>query len=419
MTGGVDGAMAAGLLRRASDSAAAAVRSRVGGFGRPFWVLWAGTLVTMLGTMVEAFLGLYLTSVRGLSLSSTGLVVALLGAGSVASQFIGGLLADRIGRRATLSLSTIATGVAILALGYARGLGAICAAALLVGLTREMYRPASAAIVADLVSPDDRPRAYGLLYWAINLGWSVALVSGGMLAQAGYLWLFWIDAVTCVAFGLLVWRAVPETRPPRDAGRAAVSFLEVLRDRLAVGYMLLVTVYTFVALQGMTTLPLAMRLDGLDPRAYGLAAAVNGVVVVVLQPVIGPWLSRRDHTLVLVTGFLVLGGGYGLTAFATGLGSYALTVLVWTVGEVIATAVLLAVVADLAPPHLRGRYGGLYGVAWSGGLLLAPLGGTQLLGLGATVLWASCAVLAAAAALGVLALGPATRRRYTLAVSPN
>lgn len=399
-------------------SLAAVLRPRIGGFPRPFWVLWAGTLLTMLGTMVEAFLGLYLTGVRGLSLSQTGLVIALLGGGSVTSQLLGGLLADRIGRRATLTLSTVASGAAILALGYAPGGRTIAAAALAVGLTREMYRPASAAIVADLVPPADRPRAYGLLYWAINLGWSVALVTGGMLARVGFRWLFWVDAVTCVGFGLLVWLAVPETRPALASGsREPGSFAAVLRDRLAVGYALIVTGYTFVALQGMTTLPLAMQRDGLDPTAYGLAAAVNGVVVITVQPLLGAWLSRQDHTVVLGAGFTVVGCGYGLTAYATGLPAYALTVLVWTLGEVVAAAVLLAVVADLAPPHLRGRYGGLYGVAWSGGLLLAPLGGTQLLRLGATVLWVCCLGLAVAAAAAVLALGPAIRRRHALAAA--
>ncbi|MFL6131022.1 MAG: MFS transporter [Mycobacteriales bacterium] len=399
-------------------SLGALLRPWVGGFARPFWVLWAGTLLNMLGTMVEAFLGLYLIGMRGLSLSQTGLVIALLGGGSVASQLVGGLLADRIGRRATLALSTVATGAAILALGYAQGVAAIAAAALAVGLTREMYRPASAAIVADLVPPADRPRAYGLLYWAINLGWSVALVTGGMLARVGFHWLFWIDAATCVGFGLLVWRAVPETRPSRDsASREPGSFAEVLRDRLAVGYAVIVTGYTFVALQGMTSLPLAMRLDGLDPTAYGLAAAVNGIVVITVQPLVGGWLGRQDHPLVLAVGFTLVGCGYGSTACATRLPGYALTVLVWSLGEVAAAAVLLAVLADLAPPHLRGRYGGLYGIAWSGGLLLAPLGGTQLLRLGPTVLWVSCLGLAATAAAAVLGLGPAIRSRHALAAA--
>ncbi|WP_433468386.1 MDR family MFS transporter [Spirillospora sp. CA-128828] len=396
---------------------AAFLRPRVGGFPRTFWVLWAGTLLNRLGTMVEPFLGLYLTTVRGLSLTQAGLVMAVLGTGSLGGQLAGGALADRLGRRVTLTSATVGTGAAMLALGYAQGLAAIVGAALLLGLLLDMYRPASQAMVADIISPADRPRAFGLLFWAVNLGWAVAMVLGGTLAQQGFLWLFWIDALTCAAFGLLVWRAVPETRAREARAERAGGFGRVLRDRVMVAYVLITLVYTFVLMQGMTTMPLAMRLDGLGPRSYGLAIAANGALIVIVQPLVNAWLARRDHSLVMAAGFALVGVGYGLTSLASSAGAYTATILVWTLGEITAASVLQAVVADLAPAGLRGRYGGLYGVAWSGGFLLAPLGGTQLLNAGGTpALWLSCAALALSAAAAQLALGPAIRRRRTVAL---
>ncbi|MEV5827160.1 MFS transporter [Spirillospora sp. NPDC052242] len=393
---------------------AAFLAPRIGGFPRTFWVLWAGTLLNRLGTMVEPFLGLYLTTVRGLSLAQAGAVMALLGAGSLAGQFVGGILADRAGRRVTLTAATVGTGAAMLALGHARGLPALAASALVLGLLLDMYRPASQAMVADIVSPADRPRAFGLLFWAVNLGWAVAMVLGGTLARQGFLWLFWIDALTCAAFGVLVWRAVPETRDrAARASSAPGGFGRALRDRVMVAYVVITLLYTFVLMQGMTTMPLAMREDGLGAQAYGLAIAANGVLIVVVQPLVNAWLSRRDHSRVLVAGFVLVGTGYGLTSLVSSLPGYTATILVWTCGEIIAAAVLQAVVADLAPADLRGRYNGLYGMAWSGGFLLAPLGGTQLLGLGgAPALWLTCLALALAAAAGQLALAPAVRRRH-------
>ncbi|MFI0407250.1 MDR family MFS transporter [Actinomadura sp. 3N508] len=387
---------------------------RVGGLPRSFWALWTGTLLNRLGTMVQPFLGLYLTNVRGLSLGEAGLVMATLGAGSLGGTLAGGALADRIGRRATLTLATVGSGVSMLALGYAHGIVAIVAAALLVGMLLDMHRPAAQAMIADIISPADRPRAFGLLFWAINLGWAVAMVVGGALAQQGFLWLFWIDALTCAAFGLLVWRAIPETRAREHGGGGVLQgFGEVLHDRVMVGYSLICLAYIFVIMQGMTTMPLAMREDGLGPRDYGLAIAANGVLIIIVQPLVNAWLSRRDHSLVMVAGFVLVGIGYGLTSLASSLGTYTATILVWTLGEITAAAVLQAVVADLAPSHLRGRYNGLYGMAWSGGFLLAPLGGTQLLALGGgPALWLTCMGLAFAAAAALLALAPAIRRRH-------
>ncbi|WP_347813976.1 MFS transporter [Actinomadura sp. KC06] len=393
---------------------AAFFRPRVGGLPRAFWALWTGTLLNRLGTMVQPFLGLYLTTVRGLSLGEAGVVMATLGAGSLCGTLAGGALADRIGRRATLTLATVGSGVSLLALGYAHGIVAIVAAALLVGMLLDMHRPAAQAMIADIIPPQDRPRAFGLLFWAINLGWAVAMVVGGVLAQQGFLWLFWIDALTCAGFGLLVWRAIPETRAGGRGGAGVVKgFGEVLRDRVMVGYALISLVYVFVLMQAMTTMPLAMKEDGLGPRDYGIAIAANGVVIITVQPLVNAWLARRDHSLVMAAGCVLVGIGFGLTAPVSSLLAYTAAILVWTLGEIIAATVLQAIVADLAPAHLRGRYNGLYGMAWSGGFLLAPLGGTQLLALGGgPALWLTCMGLAFAAAAALLALAPAIRRRH-------
>ncbi|GAA1586956.1 MFS transporter [Actinomadura kijaniata] len=389
------------------------LHARVGGFPRSFWALWTGTLVNRTGAMVQPFLALFLSTTRGLSIAQAGLVVTVLGIGSLGAQVIGGALADRIGRRTTMTLATFATGGAMLALGYARGLPMIMAAALLLGLTMDMYRPASAAAVADIIDPADRPRAFAMLFWAINLGWAVAMVFGGMLADQGFLWLFWINAATCVLFGALVWRAVPESRPEpgADEGAPRGGFGEVLRDRVMVAYTLLFLAYVFTLMQGMTTMPLAMRELGLGPRDYGLAIAMNGVLIVLAQPLVGPWLARFDRGPVLALGFALTGVGYAATALATTVWGFVGTILLWTVGEIIASVSGQAIVADLARPHLRGRYSALWGMAWSGGFLLAPLGGTQLLGFGREVLWLTCGGIGVAAAAGVLALSPALRRR--------
>ncbi|MCG5212152.1 MDR family MFS transporter [Streptosporangium sp. KLBMP 9127] len=388
------------------------LQSKIGGLPRTFWVLWGGTLVNRLGTMVEPFIGVYLTQARGFSLVAAGLVMAVYGVGSLLSQLVAGWLADRVGRRITLTGGMLATAVTMVALGYSTTLPAILTGMFVLGLVIDAYRPASNALVADLVPPDDRPRAYGLLFWAINLGFSVAMVSGGWLAQTGFLWLFWFDAVTCAIFGLLVWTSVKESSPARRERRQG-GFREVLRDRLMLGFVLISLAFTFLYLQGFTTLPLAMTGAGLSTGAYGLVMAVNGVLIVFIQPLTGDWLGRRDHSTVMATGIAIVAAGYTLTAFASTTAGFALAVTVWTIGEIVTAGIAGAVVAALAPPHLRGRYAGVYGFAWSAGGLLAPLVGTRLLEAGPRVLWFTVGAVGLLAALGQLAIGPAIRRRTT------
>lgn len=132
---------------------------------------------------------------------------------------------------------------------------------------------------------------------------------------------------------------------------------------------------------------------------------------VAVQPLVSGWLGRPDHSSVLAIGFVVGGLGFGLTALAHSTAAYAATVVVWTLGEIITAGLGATIVSELAPVHMRGRYSGAYGAIWSAAYLAAPLGGTRLLGIGAPVLWLTCACLAGLAATAMLALGPAVRRR--------
>ncbi|MFI5972740.1 MFS transporter [Streptomyces sp. NPDC051452] len=386
------------------------VRVRVGGLPGPFWVLWSGTLVNRLGAMVSPFLSLYLTQTRDVPLATVGLVLTVVGVGSVISQPLGGLLTDRLGRRAALTGGMLANAAALLLLGQARTLPAITAAGLAIGVTVDLYRPAAQALVADAVPAADRTRAFGLLLWSVNLGFSAAMVLGGRLASHGFHLLFWVDATACAVFGLLVWFAVPETRPA-SPGHVTGSYGTVVADRVMLAFAGVVVIYATVFQQAFATLPLAMAGHGLGGSAYGAIMGVNGVVVLLVQPLIGHRLAALDKSRVLAAGFVLAAAGNTLVATAADLTVYGLAVAVWSVGEVLVFGVTAAIVADLAPPALRGRYNGLLGMAWGTGFLLAPLVGTRLLADGAPVLWLCCAGLCLLAALGQLALAPSIRAR--------
>ena len=389
-----------------------ALRSRLGGMPRQFWVLWTGTVVNRTATFVRPFLVLYLTGSLHVSLATAGAVLSASGFGSLVSQPLGGFLADRYGRRWTLVGGMLGTAASELWIGYSPSIAVTFMAAVVFGLLVDLYRPAIQAMVADLVPPADRPRAYGLLFWAINLGFSIAMVLGGLLAQRGFIWLFWADALTCVFFGLLVLRAVPETRPPRVAGRPGPTFRVVLADRPMLALAGLALVYASVYNQSTSGLPLAMRQAGLSAAAYGLTVAVNGVVIVLVQPLTVNWLTRRDHSRVIAAGQLLVGLGFGLTQVAGNVPEYMATVVVWTLGEIATFTMTSALVADLAHRDMRGRYQGLLGLAWGGGGLIAPFVGASVLqDVGGHWLWSACAVIGVLLATGQLALGPSIRRR--------
>src|SRR5512140_2079886 len=124
------------------------------GLPRIYWVLWGGTLMNRLGTFVMPLLTFYLTLERHLTLEQAGLVVSAYGFGSLVGVSLGGELADRLGRRQTLVFSLIAGAGAMLALGQMRALWSIALVAFILGAVGDIYRPASQALIADVVAPE-------------------------------------------------------------------------------------------------------------------------------------------------------------------------------------------------------------------------------------------------------------------------
>jgi MFS family permease len=386
----------------------------VSGLPRTFWWLWAGTLVNRAGAFVLPFLAFYLTDELDLTPSFVGLVLGAFGLGSTLAALVGGALADRLGRRPVLLASQLSTAVTLVLLGVTTGSAAVIVLVGLLGLTSNTSRPAFSAMTTDIVAPADRIRAFSLNYWAINLGFAIAPVLGGVLASSGYLTLFLADAGTTLVFAVLVFLKVPESRPDVVVakGERPGSMADVLRDRVFLTFVLLTFCFAVVFTLPLSSLPVQMGDDGLSPSQYGAVIALNGALIVLVTVPLTRWLQTYPRSRVLAVSSVFVGLGFGATAWAGSVPAYAATVVVWTVGEVIGAAIGPSVVADLAPTDLRGRYQGVFGFAFATASLVAPLaGGAVYQHLGSTVLWLGAAVLSLGAGVGHLAAGPARGRR--------
>lgn len=386
--------------------------AQAGGLPRTFWYLWSGTLVNRLGSAVGPFLALYLTQERGFSAGRAGLVLTALGLGSAVAQPVGGVLADRVGRRATMLLGLVGAAVTLIGVGAASALPVLLVAVLAYGLFLDLVRPAVQAALADVVPAHDRVRAYALNFWAINLGFAVAVPLGGFLAERGYWWLFALDAGSSLAFAVVVYLRVPETRPERRADSEPGSLADVLRDRLLLGLVACVVLQAAVYMQAFTTLPLVVAGDGLGADGYGLVLGLNGVLIIVFQPLLLGVLTGRHRGRLLLLAGVLQGVGVALHGFADTLPAHVGAVFVWTIGEVLQAGLLASVVAALAPAHLRGRYLGVFGMSFGLAALVGPLLGTQVLErLGEAALWTGCAVAGSVAGVGLLLLSDVADRR--------
>jgi MFS family permease len=381
-----------------------------GGLPRVFWWVWVSTLVARTGAFVAPFLSYYLTRSLGHSAAFAGFVAALNAVGAAISAVVGGVLADRVGRRATLLGALVASAVTLVALGSVHSVGLIAGLAFLAGLANNATRPATGAIIADIVPSADRGRAYALNYWAINLGFAVAMLSAGAVASHGYTLLFVGDALANLGCAVVVFFTVPETRPVVSAGSVAGgaqsgagdgSLADVLRDRIFLGFLGAILVGAVIYSQAQTVQPIMMGQDGLGPGAYGVVAAINGILIGVLQLPVTTWLRRYTHGSVLATSSFLMGAGFAVPLLVSVIGHpmgvYTASVVVWTLAEIGTTPPQMALGADLAPAHLRGRYQGMSTLSWAVAGIVGPLvGGWALSAVGASAaLWASLVLGAA------------------------
>lgn len=381
-----------------------------------YWLIWTGTLVNRLGGFVIPFMTLYLTAQRDIPVSQAALIVSLFGAGSFLAQLSGGELTDRLGRRPVMLLSFLVTPIFMVALGLARDIVLLSAATFLVGFFTDLYRPAVGAAIADLVPPEARTRAYGYNYWAINLGAAVAPLLAGLIANYNYLILFVADALTTAIFGLIVLFGIRETRPveahhgPQPSAGERISQLR--REPILLLFSFITLFFGIIYMQGNVTLPLEMQSHGLGPEQYGAAIAVNGFLIILVTIPVSNMAAKWPRFEVVAISTVLLGAGFGFTALASSLPLFALSVAIWTLGEIAATSVSPAIIADLSPVRLRGLYQGVFGAAWGLSYFIGPLAGGWIFDhLGSTTLWIGCLVLGLILSLCYLALRNPARKR--------
>ena len=381
---------------------------------RVFWFLFAGALVNRVGGFVVPLFALYLTRERGYTPTQAGFMCSLYGLGSLLSGPLGGQLADRVGRRPTLILGFCWGAIAMLVVPWVKGPISLAAATLQLGLAGDLYRPAIQAAVADVCPPAQRLRAYGLLYWAVNLGWAVAIATGATLSRYGFARLFQIDAATTLTFAVIVALFVPETRPAMVAltGARAGRFRDALTDSVLVRFVLVQCLVGLVFVQPQVALPVALARQGIEGHAYGLVLALNGVLIVVLQAPALRIVGVMRRTRALAAGALLAGVGFAWNALHLGVIGAGTGVALWTLGELLFSPVVPAVIADLAPDGMRGRYQGVNQMTWGICALLGPIIAMPILEhAGENTLWLACLAAGVLAAVLHLASAPMLARR--------
>ena len=144
-------------------------------------------------------MSLYLIKDLGFTKPEVGWIMTSFGLGALAGTWIGGKLTDLIGFYKLIVGSLLLGGIGFILIQFVSTLYGFCIAVFSLMLIADSYRPGVFVAVEAYSTPTTVTRAIALIRLAINLGFSIGpLIGGIIIASISYDALFWIDGLTCI-----------------------------------------------------------------------------------------------------------------------------------------------------------------------------------------------------------------------------
>ncbi len=369
----------------------------------------AAAVRTFGASLYSPFLALYLTNVLRLPYVAAGAILAGIGLASLPFSFVGGLLADRVGRRRLILLGLVGEGLATAGLSFAfavRSVDLAIAAGLAAALVTTTAGPAVGAYIADLATGPERTRGYTYYRIGFNVGFAAGPALGGVLIS-----LVGFAGSVAVATGVVATGAAivaaglepsprdrelqatsqrregrsPSTLPGRPGRSIGASLRRLAHDRTTLELLLAVSFAALALGQWGVTFPLYIHnVLKVDYALLGIGIALNGLVVVFGQAFTTERVLGQRLTTIAILGvgcYVAAFLAVGAAAFwaAASVVVFFVAVVILTLGENLVTIPQSTLPPNLAPREEIGLYNGAFGtVAGLGGVLAVLLGGYVL-----------------------------------------
>ena len=381
------------------------------------WMLgFVSLLMDVSSEMIHSLLPLYMVGVLGASALMVGVIEGLAEATALIVKIFSGALSDYLGRRKGLALFGYSLGAFSKPLfAMAGGIGLIVTARLIDRVGKGIRGAPRDALVADIAPPDMRGAAFGLRQSLDTVGAFLGPLLGVALML---LWandfraVFWVAVIPAVLAVLLL--AVGVREPAARPGQVRRNPISRAQLRL-----LDANYWWVVGIGGVFTLArFSEAFLVLRAQQSGMPVAWVPLVMVLMSAVyalsaypFGKLSDRVPHRRLLVLGLLVLIAGDLVLASSPHWGALLAGVVLWGLHMGITQGLLATMVADTAPPLLRGTAFGFFNLASGLALLLASvLAGWLWDRFGAAATFHAGAAICALAVLGLWTLGPQRAR---------
>jgi len=344
------------------------------------WVLgFVSMLMDVSSEMIHALLPIYLVTVLGTSALTVGVIEGIAEATASITKIFSGALSDWLGKRK--ALAALGYGLAALTkpiFPLAPSVGWLVAARFIDRIGKGIRGAPRDALVADLAPPHLRGAAFGLRQSLDTLG----AFAGPLLAIA-VMWLtandfqavFWIAVIPAFLSAGLIIVAVKEPERPKDLRQVRMPLhCDELR-RLGASYWWVVAIAAVFTLARFSEAFLVLRAQSLD-----LQLVFIPIVLVIMSLAyslsaypVGLLADRMDKITLLIVGLLLLLVADIVLAYAEGMIGLAVGVVLWGLHMGFTQGLLAALIAETAPPELRGTAFGMFNLITGVALLFASI----------------------------------------------
>lgn len=285
-----------------------------------------------------------------------------------------GVLSDRFGRRPVILLSNFGLGLDYIVMALAPTIGWLFVGRVISGITAASINTGT-AYVADVVAPEKRAAAFGMIGAAFGVGFVLGPALGGLLGNSDPRLPFWVAGGLSLANAFYGFFVLPESLPlerrkPFTLRRAnPVGSLVLLRSHPELFQLATIQFIGYVAHEVFNVWALyTIFRYAWREGTIGLSLAVVGVCSIVISSWIVPFMVSRvgeRRTLYIGQFFGALGMVFAGLATTGTLFFYSIPVLMlWTISSPAAQGMMTRRVSESEQGELQGAIGSLSSLAW-------------------------------------------------------
>ena len=342
------------------------------------WLLIIGMLVNVVGSSFLWPLNtIYMNEYLGQSLSMAGFVLMLNAGAGVIGNLVGGVLFDKVGGYWSIFTGSILSLISLVGLVFWHGWPTYVWFLILLGFSSGIVFPAMFALVGT-VWPEGGRKAFNAIYLAQNLGVATGPALAGLVASYNMEAIFSINLAMYVVFFLI---AAIGYRGLDKMGKGAEKKEVVVTKNASKApfYSLLLVSSAFFLCwvaysQWSTNLSTHTQDMGLSLKQYSLLWTINGLMILLLQPIVSPLIRRWQNQIKLQLGFgiIVMMLSFIIILFAESFTMFAASMIILTIGEVFVWPAVPTIASQLAPEGRDGFYQGIVNSASTLGKMMGP-----------------------------------------------